>query len=140
MPVPVIIFLVIAWFSVTPNISSSAVQANISEQGYVAGRDRTSFVSFPSIGVNDGGKGVIAYSLMGDRYHPSAAQTGIKAFGSPTQPLKTSDGQTLGSLCVYDLRPREFDEDALQILTDLADIVMDELELRLASRRALFER
>ena len=66
----------IAWFSVDPSISSSGVRADISEQGYVAGRDRTSFVSFPSIGVNDAGQGVIAYSLMGDRYYPSAAQTG----------------------------------------------------------------
>jgi eukaryotic-like serine/threonine-protein kinase len=55
-------------------------------------------------------------------------------------PLVTSDGHSLGSLCVYDLHPREFDQEALQTLTDLADIVMDELELRLSSRRALFDR
>jgi hypothetical protein len=74
----------IAWFSVEPSVSSSGVRADIREQGYVAGRDRTSFVSFPSIGVNDAGKGVIAYSLMGDRYYPSAAQTGIGQKGLTT--------------------------------------------------------
>jgi hypothetical protein len=74
----------IAWFSVTPGISASAVKADITEQGYVAGKDRTSFASFPSIGVNDNGKGVIAYSLMGDRYYPSAAQTGINRKGLTT--------------------------------------------------------
>ena len=74
----------IAWFSVDPSVSSSGVRADISEQGYVAGRDRTSFVSFPSIGVNDAGQGVIAYSLMGDRYYPSAAQTGINRRGLTT--------------------------------------------------------
>jgi hypothetical protein len=74
----------IAWFSVTPSVSSSGVHADISEQGYVAGRDRTSFVSFPSIGVNDAGQGVIAYSLMGDRYYPSAAHTGINRKGLTT--------------------------------------------------------
>jgi hypothetical protein len=74
----------IAWFVVDPSISSNGVRADIDEQGYVAGRDRTSFVSFPSIGVNDAGKGVIAYSLMGDRYYPSAAQTGINKNGLTT--------------------------------------------------------
>jgi hypothetical protein len=74
----------IAWFSVDPSISSTGVRANISRQGYVAGRDRGSFVSFPSIGVNDAGRGVIAYSLMGDRYHPSAAQSGINRRGLTT--------------------------------------------------------
>jgi serine/threonine protein kinase len=55
-------------------------------------------------------------------------------------PLTTSDGHHLGSLCVYDLQPRKFDESELETLVDLAGIVMDELELRLASRRALFDR
>jgi hypothetical protein len=71
----------IAWFSVNLSVTSSSVQASIANQGYVAGRDRGSFVSFPSIGVNDAGNGVIAYSLMGDRFYPSAAQTGISRRG-----------------------------------------------------------
>ncbi|HET8758418.1 MAG TPA: hypothetical protein VFM58_20530 [Solirubrobacteraceae bacterium] len=71
----------IAWFSVDPSVSSRGVNGDIKEQGYVAGRDRNSFVTFPSIGVNDAGDGVIAYSLMGDRYYPSAAQTGIDRKG-----------------------------------------------------------
>lgn len=65
-------------------------------------------------------------------------EPGVRSYAAA--PLTTSDGHNLGSLCVYDLQPREFDADALATLTDLADIVMDELELRLASRRALFER
>lgn len=55
-------------------------------------------------------------------------------------PLNTSDGHNLGSLCVYDLMPRDFDEEDLATLTDLAGLVMYELELRLASRRAVFGR
>jgi hypothetical protein len=74
----------IAWFSVDPSVSRQGVQGDIEEQGYVAGSDRNSFVSFPSIGVNDAGRGVIAYSLMGDRYYPSAAQTGIDRRGLTT--------------------------------------------------------
>jgi serine/threonine protein kinase len=55
-------------------------------------------------------------------------------------PLVTSDGHDFGSLCVYDFTPREFTAQQLGDLGDLAGIVMRELELRLASRRAVFDR
>jgi serine/threonine protein kinase len=55
-------------------------------------------------------------------------------------PLTTSDGHNLGSICVYDYEPRQFDAESLETLTDLANVVMRELELRLASRRAIFDR
>lgn len=49
-------------------------------------------------------------------------------------PLITRGGQALGTVCVIDRVPRSFDEDDRETLTDLAAIVMDELELRLANR------
>lgn len=51
-------------------------------------------------------------------------------------PLTTSDGHNLGTLCVIDREPRET-VPAQQIghLKDLAALVMDEMELRIASRR-----
>lgn len=49
-------------------------------------------------------------------------------------PLKTGDGYHLGTLCVIDHQPRDISPDETQILTDLAAIVMDEMELRLAAR------
>jgi GAF domain-containing protein len=49
-------------------------------------------------------------------------------------PLTTQDGFNLGTLCVIDHNPRELSTDEQQILYDLAAIVMDELELRLAAR------
>jgi hypothetical protein len=82
----------IAWFSAETRVSASGVQASLKAQGYVAGRDKTSFVSFPSIGVNDAGKGVVAYTLMGDRYYPSAAQTGINRRGLTTGVQITRNG------------------------------------------------
>ena len=51
-------------------------------------------------------------------------------------PLRTSDGFNLGTLCVIDYQPRMLGEDEIAILQDLAALVMDEMELRLASRRA----
>lgn len=55
-------------------------------------------------------------------------------------PLVTRDGYDLGALCVYDTKPRRFQAADLENLTDLASMIMRELELRLSSRRAVFNR
>lgn len=48
-------------------------------------------------------------------------------------PLNTHDNHNLGVLCVIDYKPRTITEEELDILRSLAQIVMDEMELRLAS-------
>ena len=52
-------------------------------------------------------------------------------------PLRTRNGHNLGTLCVIDRRPRELDAEETAILRDLASLVMDELELRLAGKQAV---
>jgi hypothetical protein len=61
----------IAWFGVAPRFDGRVLEGRISSQGYVAvtGND----VLFPSLGVNDDGNGVIAFSLSGAHFFPSAA-------------------------------------------------------------------
>ncbi len=49
-------------------------------------------------------------------------------------PLRTRDGFNLGTLCVIDRAPRQITADETALLVDLAAIVIDELELRLAAR------
>lgn len=52
-------------------------------------------------------------------------------------PLKTHDGHHIGTLCVMDRQERvRFSEDDTALLADLAHIVMDELELRITTRKA----
>ena len=51
-------------------------------------------------------------------------------------PLRTTDGFDLGTLCVMDSRPIAVDARRIRQLETLAAIVMDQLEVRLASRRA----
>ena len=53
-------------------------------------------------------------------------------------PLISSDGFNLGTLCVTDTRPRPTSEEEVLILEDLAAMVVHEMELRRATRRALF--
>ncbi|WP_017298385.1 PAS domain S-box protein [Nodosilinea nodulosa] len=51
-------------------------------------------------------------------------------------PLRTQEGFTLGTLCVLDTQPREgLSEDQKAVLADLAAMVVDELDLRLAAHR-----
>jgi two-component sensor histidine kinase len=52
-------------------------------------------------------------------------------------PLRTQDGHNLGTLCVIDQAPRPITEANIEQLSDLASIVMDELELRLSAKRAV---
>jgi GAF domain-containing protein/tRNA A-37 threonylcarbamoyl transferase component Bud32 len=68
----------------------------------------------------------------------------VRAPGGPRSyaaaPFITHDGHSLGGICVFDDAVRTFTRPELDALTDLAGIVMHDLELRLASRRALFDR
>ncbi len=51
-------------------------------------------------------------------------------------PITTTDGSRIGSLCVLDTIPRERpDDERLQHLKNLANIVVDEMELRLETKR-----
>ncbi len=45
-------------------------------------------------------------------------------------PVHAPDGQPLGTLCVLDHQPRQLDEHQRQILSDLAELVVDALSLR----------
>ncbi len=74
----------IEYFIVSPSTSNQApgglVAGSIHKQGYVSAQN--AFVSFPSVGVTDDGLGVIAFSLMGTNYFPSAAHISINPSGT----------------------------------------------------------
>ncbi len=55
-------------------------------------------------------------------------------------PLKTPTGHRIGTLCAIDTEPREaLSEDEKQILTDLADVVIEQLEIRYSTSDVLSE-
>jgi signal transduction histidine kinase/CheY-like chemotaxis protein len=72
---------------------------------------------------------------------PSAFINPLLAYDSGFQfyaasPLITPDGHNLGVLCVIDKKPRQITDKEKSILNDLAQIIMDEMEMRLAARKA----
>lgn len=50
-------------------------------------------------------------------------------------PLRAPDGNSLGSLCLMDTRPRDFSDRERAMLENLAQIVVDEMELRRTGRK-----
>ncbi len=50
-------------------------------------------------------------------------------------PLRAADGTPLGALCGIDTKPRDIDQRELDILGDLANLTMEQLELRLLATR-----
>ena len=52
-------------------------------------------------------------------------------------PIVTADGHSLGTVAVMDTEPRDATPEQLEMLEDLAAVVMDELELRLSAMNAL---
>ena len=54
-------------------------------------------------------------------------------------PLKVRDGHNLGTLCIIDKHPRHLSEKQKETLQYLADILIDQLELRLEARTAVFQ-
>lgn len=64
-----------------------------------------------------------------------AGEFGLRFYAG--MPLTMSDGHNLGTLCVIDKEPRALSSEELATLGDLAQLVVHELELRLAARMAV---
>ncbi len=62
-----------------------------------------------------------------------AGEFGLRFYAAV--PLTTVDNHRLGTLCVLDKVPRKLSDEDMEILKTLAGLVMDQMELRLASRR-----
>lgn len=68
----------IAWFAVKPKVNGDGkVEGSVKKQGYVAVAGNN--VSYPAIAVLPSGKGVMAFTLMGETNFPSAAYALIDA-------------------------------------------------------------
>ncbi|AIZ63969.1 serine/threonine protein phosphatase [Hymenobacter sp. DG25B] len=66
-----------------------------------------------------------------------AGEFGLQFYAAA--PLITHDGHKLGTFCIIDRKPRYLTEAQKLILQDMAAIVMDEMELRLAALTSLAE-
>jgi signal transduction histidine kinase len=67
--------------------------------------------------------------------NPFVMENGVRFYAGA--PLRTSEGMQLGTVCVLDVEPKSVTEHQLKMLETLSSIVMDELEMRLATRKAM---
>ena len=72
-----------AWFILSPALSGGAVSASVVNQGYIAidGRYQQNVV-FPSVAVNNQGRGVVAFSVVGLNFFPSTGYAPIDVNGA----------------------------------------------------------
>ena len=60
----------IEWFTVSPSTSTGSVTATLANSGYVGlGNDN---LTYPAIGITSGGTGVMAFTVLGNNFYPSA--------------------------------------------------------------------
>lgn len=112
--------------------------------------DRIWFKSHHGLDVQqiDRAPGLCASAVLSEEvYAITNASTDVRSLTNPlvvgdlglrfyaAAPLRTHDGYNLGTLCVIDKHPRLISEEEKSILRDLAAIVMEEIELRLAARK-----
>ncbi len=69
----------IVWFKVHPVVSASTVSGFVERQGYLALADNN--LSMPAIALTPAGSGAIAFTVMGEDHHPTAAYARINDRG-----------------------------------------------------------
>jgi hypothetical protein len=69
----------IEWFAASPSTASGSVTASLANQGYVGlGNDN---LTYPAIGVTSGGTGVMAFTVVGNDFYPSAGYATVSGSG-----------------------------------------------------------
>jgi two-component sensor histidine kinase len=84
----------------------------------------------------------VLYDIRHDvaaRHHPLVAgPPGVRFYAGA--PLRLRDGLSIGTLCIFDMRPRRLSLQQLNALDHVADLIADHLELQRAARRALAQK
>ena len=93
-------------------------------------------ISFCNQTIQDDRVLYVADVTRDDRFRDNPQVTGIPHIRFYAgAPVRTPDGQCIGTLCLVDFKPRTLDEDDLQSIRDLADCV--EMELLRSDRAAI---
>jgi signal transduction histidine kinase len=100
-------------------------------------RENTRALSFCSQTILTDEVMVVPDAILDERFrdNPVALDMGLRFYAGA--PLRTVDGRNIGTLCIYDLKPRAgLSSEQRETLVDLAAMVVDDLESRLTAQRA----
>ena len=67
------------------------------------------------------------------KHHPAVTEIGVMFYAA--FPVITSDGYTLGTLCVSDIKPRRLSQHIIKLLINLASKLAYQLEVQVAQRK-----
>jgi hypothetical protein len=71
----------VAWFAVSPKINGAGkVEGQVKKQGYLALANNN--LTYPALAMGTNGKGVMAFTVLGEDYYPSAGYATIDANGN----------------------------------------------------------
>jgi hypothetical protein len=69
----------IEWFEAAPSTATGSITASLANEGYMGlGNDN---LTYPAIGVTSGGTGVMAFTVVGNDYYPSAGYATVSGSG-----------------------------------------------------------
>jgi diguanylate cyclase (GGDEF)-like protein len=98
-------------------------------------RETARSISFCTYAIQQVEPLIVEDSLLDERFARNPLVLGgprIRSYAGV--PLRSPDGYNVGSLCAMDTKPRRFSPADIAILSNFANIVSDELELRLIAR------
>ncbi len=73
------------------------------------------------------------HPVVGD--NPAVQEYGVKAYVGI--PVRAPDGHVIGTFCVFDSKPRQWTEREVELMAELAQVVMDEIRLRHENRERI---
>lgn len=118
------------------NLFTTDTQHQVATSGF-EGQDSAREDSMCRLVIESGAPIVVADAAHDVRFAGNPWVTGeiadVRYYGS--QPLRTPDGVVIGTLCVFDKEAHSVTPEATRGLAQLADRVVDVLELELATRR-----
>jgi signal transduction histidine kinase len=98
-------------------------------------------VSFCGHAILDDRPLVVSYAQQDPRFADNPLVTGeLKVRFYAGYPLSSTQGHKLGTLCIMDRRPRQFSDEDLQLLRDLASWAEDELNAQQLSEAVVRQR
>ena len=74
---------------------------------------------------------IVTDARQNEMLNGNLAISELGVLGYLGMPLETKDGQQVGSFCVIDIKPREWSDEQINIIRELAESVMVEIDLRL---------
>jgi hypothetical protein len=95
----------VAWFVLNPSVNTQGVKATMRSEGILALTGES--LAYPTLGVTPSGRGVIAFTRVGEELHPSAGYASIDAVAGVGEVKMIREGQApQDGFTEYGGRPR----------------------------------